>query len=210
MKLQIALDSFELSTAMEILAGVRELVDIAEVGTGLGVSAGAEAIRAIASRYPDLLVLSDMKIMDGGESLAGFAFDSGADIVSVLALADDATVAGAVRAARERGKEVLADMIGVTDVAERAGVLDGLGVDYLCVHTPYDLRASVLPPTEDLARVQSVARRAKAVVTGGISLQAIDTVVGFEPDVVVVGSAIMGAEDPVAAARAFSAAVHRG
>lgn len=210
MKLQIALDSFELSTALEVLAGVHELVDIAEVGTGLGVSAGAEAIRAIASQYPDLLVLSDMKIMDGGESLAGFAFDAGADIVSVLALADDATVAGAVRAAHERGKEVLADMIGVTDIAERAGVLDGLGVDYLCVHTPYDLRASVLPPTEDLARVKQVARRAKAVVTGGISLQAIDTVVGFDPDVVVVGSAIMGAPDPVAAARAFSAAVHRG
>jgi 3-hexulose-6-phosphate synthase len=208
MRLQLALDTFELATAITTLYRTRGWVDIAEVGTGLGISEGAAAIREIKSRFPDLTVLSDIKVMDGGESLVGFALDAGADIVSVLGVTDDATVAAAIGAARARGKEVLVDMIGVQDISTRARTLDELGAHYICVHTPYDLRDSVLPPTDDLVRVQRAAEHARKVVSGGIKLEAIDRIVGLGPDVVVVGSAIMGAEDQALAAKSFWDAVH--
>jgi len=208
MKLQIALDTFELETALNTLELIHEWVDIAEVGTGLGIAQGVRAIRQIKARHPDLAVLSDIKIMDGGESLACFAFDAGADLVSVLGVTDDATVANAVGAANARGKQVLVDMIGVADVAGRARTLDDLGVHYICVHTPYDLRDTVLPPTEDLVKVKQVVIGARTAVTGGIKLDMIDRIVGYRPDVVVVGSGIMAAEDQAETARRFAEAVH--
>lgn len=207
MRLQIALDTFDLDTALHVLRACRDSVQIAEVGTGLGISEGVGAIRAIKAAHPDLTVLSDVKIMDGGGSLAGFALDAGADIVTVLGAADDATVTAAIRAAHDRGKEILIDMIGVADIGSRSARLDELGADYICVHTPYDLRDSVLPPTAELAIVQRSVTRARSVVTGGITLDSIDTIVGFRPDVVVVGTAIMGAADPASAAAHFHAAV---
>ncbi|MBN8882215.1 3-hexulose-6-phosphate synthase [Salana multivorans] len=210
MRLQIALDTFDLDAALEVLACVRPHVDIAEIGTGLGISAGVRAIAAVKSAAPEISVLSDIKIMDGGSSMASHVLDAGADLVSVLGVADDATVAAAVGAAHERGKHVVADLIGVRDIAERAAELDLLGVDVLCVHTPYDLRESVLPPTEALSIVRSVATRAESAVTGGITLDAIDRIVSYGPDVVVVGGALMNAPDPAATAARFARAVRRG
>ena len=210
MKLQVALDTFSLETALDVLARIAPWVDVAEIGTGLGISAGAAAISAVKSKYPDLEVLSDIKIMDGGESMAAFVLDAGADIVSVLGVAEDATVAAAVGAAHERGKRVLVDMIGVPDVATRAAKLDALGVDLICVHTPYDLRETVLPPTEALVQVKAAVSHAVTVVTGGIKLDTVGTIVALGPDVVVVGSGIMAAPDPEAAAERFHRAVSAG
>ncbi|MCV2395138.1 orotidine 5'-phosphate decarboxylase [Actinotalea sp. M2MS4P-6] len=208
MKLQVALDTFSLETAVAVLERIAPWVDVAEIGTGLGISAGIEAVRVIKEAHPQLEVLSDIKIMDGGESMAAFVLDGGADIVSVLGVTDDATVAAAVGAAHERGKRVLCDMIGVRDVATRAAELDSLGVDLVCVHTPYDLRETVKPPAEALVQVKAAVTRAGTVVTGGIKLDTVDSIVALAPDVVVVGSGIMAAADPEAAAKAFHRAVH--
>lgn len=209
MKLQIALDCFTIDEALRTLAQIRQYIDIAEIGTGLGLNEGTAAIRAVKREYPDLTVLSDMKIMDGGESLAALAFDAGADIVTVLGATMDATVTAAVDAAKRSGRAVFVDLIAVKDIAQRAAEVDALGVDYVCVHTSYDLRDSVAAPTADLRKIQGAIKHAQAAITGGIKPGALDEIIACNPGIIIVGSGIMGAPDPAAAAKQCYDAMHR-
>jgi 3-hexulose-6-phosphate synthase len=69
----------------------------------------------IKAAYPEKLVFADMKTMDAGELEADIAFKAGADIMTVLGVAGDSTITGAVKAGKDHGKAVVADMIGVAD-----------------------------------------------------------------------------------------------
>ncbi len=46
------------------------------------------------------------------------------------------------------------DMIGVKNLEQRAKEIDALGVDYICVHTGYDLQAEGQSPFEALQTVK--------------------------------------------------------
>lgn len=145
MKLQVALDFFKLEDAIALMCKIHPFVDIAEIGTPLVLSEGFRAVSVMKAMYPHIDILADMKLMDGGEPIASHAFDAGADIVTVLALTNDSTVRGAVKAARERGKRVCADTIGATDLAKRTQELEALGVDYIAVHTAHDMHKRKSP-----------------------------------------------------------------
>ncbi len=111
-ELQIALDG-DLPAALDALARVHPYVGIAEVGTPLIFREGMRALRLIRAAYPQLTLVADLKIMDAGHAEAGIAFEAGADCVTVMALASDATIAGALHSARSHGKRVMIDMMQV-------------------------------------------------------------------------------------------------
>jgi 3-hexulose-6-phosphate synthase len=207
MRLQIALDCTKTSAALKILKEVRRYVDIAEVGTGLMLSEGVRAVRDIKKKYPDLTVLSDMKIMDGGGELASIAFEAGADIVTVLGVAADATIEEAVKAAKKHGRKILVDLIAADNVAGRAKEVDALGADYVCVHTSYDLRNARAAPLEDLRKIIKILKNAKAAISGGIRMDTLGEILSIGPEIIITGGAIMKAEDPETAARRFREAI---
>lgn len=200
MKLQVALDA-DLAAALTVLKAVESLVDIAEIGTPLIYREGMNAARQIRAAFPNLTLLADLKIMDAGEEEAAIAFDAGCDIATVLGVAQDATVRGAVKAARAVGKQILADLIQVADPVARGRELLDLGCDYLCVHTGYDAQQGGGSPLESLARLRRELGAVPLAVAGGINLDTIESVVALQPEIVVVGGAITRASDPLAAAR---------
>jgi 3-hexulose-6-phosphate synthase/6-phospho-3-hexuloisomerase len=61
-----------------------------------------------------------MKVADTGAIEVEMAAKAGADIVCILADADDAVVADAVRAARLYGIRLMADLINAADPPARA------------------------------------------------------------------------------------------
>ena len=134
-------------------------VDWIEAGTPLILAEGTSIVEALHAEFPDKPIVADMKIMDGGfyEALLGFA--AGATLVTVLGVASDATVRGAVKAAREQGGRIMVDLLQVSDVVERAKILTDLGVDYLCVHTAYDLRDTGISPVRQLEMLADCRRR---------------------------------------------------
>jgi 3-hexulose-6-phosphate synthase len=115
--------------------------------------------------------------------------------VSVLGVADDATILSAVTAAKQAGQEILVDMIGVADLERRAEQVDKLGVNYICVHTAFDLQGTGKSPLDELLRVKKVVKSSKIAVAGGIKLTTIGALVEARPDIVIVGGAISGAFD---------------
>ena len=119
--LQVALDLLELKRALQIAQeSIDGGADWIEVGTPLIKSEGMSAIRSMRERFPDSVIVADMKIADTGTLEVEMAAKAGANIVCVLADADDAVIEEAVRAARQYGIRIMADLINVKDPVSHA------------------------------------------------------------------------------------------
>ena len=210
-RLQLAIDTLQPREIEVLLEKVHDLVDLVEVGTPLLLRDGVTAVRRIRAAYPDLPLLADMKIVDGGRLEAAMGFEAGANLVTALASAEDATIRSVVAVAQEVGGEVMADLIGVKDQAGRAAEVDALGVHHVCVHTPVDVQQAqarnAAHALEDLREVGQRLRRAHLAVAGGVGPGNVARILALGPDIVVVGSGITAAPDPRAAALAVRAAL---
>jgi len=207
-KLQLALDG-DLACSLDILRAARPYVDLAELGTPLIFRHGLEAARAIRAAFPDLPLLADLKIMDAGEHEAALAFEAGCQWVTVLGVAHNHTVEGALAAARAAGGAIMADLMQVADPVARGRELLARGCDVLCVHTAYDVQASGADPLADLARLRAALPDARLAVAGGIRADTVDRLAPFRPEIVVVGGAIVNADDPARAARTLAERIKR-
>ena len=195
MKLQLALDLVNIPEAIELVKEVEQYIDIVEIGTPIINIEGHKAVEAIKSAFPNLEVLADIKIMDAAGYEVANASNAGADIVTILGQAEDASIKGAVEEAKKQGKQILVDMIAVKDIKTRAAELDELGADYICVHTGYDLQAEGQDSLEDLRTLKSVVKNAKTAIAGGIKLETLPEVVKVQPDLIIVGGGIANQDD---------------
>ncbi|MCP8969223.1 3-hexulose-6-phosphate synthase [Ectobacillus ponti] len=203
MELQLALDLVNIPEAIELVKEVEDHIDIVEIGTPVVINEGLRAVKEVKAAFPNLKVLADLKIMDAAGYEVMKASEAGADIVTILAVAEDESIKGAVAEARKQGKKILVDMIAVKDLAGRAQELDEMGVDYICVHTGYDLQAVGKNSFEDLQTIKSVVKNAKTAIAGGIKLDTLAEVVAAQPDLVIVGGGITSQADKKAAAVAM-------
>lgn len=200
MQLQLALDMLDTETALRVAAAAAPYVDILEIGTPLIKHEGLSVLRALRERFPDKKILVDLKTMDVGRYEADFCFSAGADMTTVLGVADDATIAGALDAARAHGKEAVVDLINVADKPGRARAVQALGARCVGVHSGIDQQLQGQSPLADLLAVRAAVPIGIAVA-GGIDAQSLPAIKAAGPDIVVVGGAISGAADPAQAAR---------
>ncbi|MBM7605529.1 3-hexulose-6-phosphate synthase [Metabacillus crassostreae] len=210
MELQLALDLVNIPEAIKLVKEVEEHIDIVEIGTPVVINEGLRAVKEVKAAFPNLKVLADLKIMDAAGYEVMKASEAGADIVTILGAAEDMSIKGAVEEARKQGKKILVDMIAVKDLAGRAKELDALGVDYICVHTGYDLQAVGKNSFEDLQTIKSVVKNAKTAIAGGIKLETLAEVIKVQPDLVIVGGGITSQEDKKAAAAKMQEMVKQG
>lgn len=206
--LQVALDLMQLNRAIPI---AREAVeggaDWIEAGTPLIKSEGAEAVRALRREFPSMKIIADTKTMDTGSFEVEIMAKAGADVVTVLGLADDATIEEAVMAGRKYGAEVMVDLINVPDRVARAKRVEELGVAYVCMHMGIDTQMrGEEPPIEVLRRIVSELSIPVAVA-GGITAENAGEYVEAGASDVIVGGAIVKTEDIVAATRNIRAAM---
>jgi len=201
-KLQIALDFLKLEDALEITREVVDYIDIVEVGTPLILREGLEAVREAKKNFPQKTILADLKIADAGAEEATMAFEAGADIVTVLALASDNTIRFAVESARKANKQVLADLIAVKDVYSRAQELRKMGVDYVCLHTAFDDRVAAERSYQELAELKKIPD-IQVGVAGGINQAALKQILSAKPDLVIVGRALTAASNRRELAKTF-------
>ncbi|WP_156760542.1 3-hexulose-6-phosphate synthase [Microbacterium karelineae] len=206
MKIQFAIDTLTTEKALELAAAAAEHVDILELGTPLIKSEGLSAITAMKEAHPDKVVFADLKTMDAGALEADMAFTAGADLVTVLGAADDSTILGAVEAAKEHGKGVVVDLIGIADKAARAQQVVALGADFVEMHAGLDEQAQEGYSLDGLL----AAGRASGVpfsVAGGVNASSIAAVRESGAQTAVAGGAIYGAPDVSGAAAALRGAL---
>lgn len=193
--LQVALDLLELNRAVQIakesLAGGADWI---EAGTPLIKSEGMQAIRTLREQFPDSVIVADMKIADTGTMEVEMAAKAGASIVCILADADDAVIAEAVRASRLYGTKLMADLINVQDPVARARVLESLGVDIIAAHVGID-QQMIGKNSLDLLKAIHGVIHIPVAVAGGLDAATAGEAVNHGADIVIVGGWIARSAD---------------
>ncbi|MDB5061048.1 MAG: 3-hexulose-6-phosphate synthase [Mucilaginibacter sp.] len=205
-KLQVAIDLLTTEDALALAAKVAPYVDIIELGTPLIKNMGSAVITAMKTAHPDKLVFADLKTADAGELEADIAFKAGADLVTVMGAAGNATIIGAVKAAKAHGKGVVVDTIGYPDRVKRAQEVSGMGVEFVELHAGLDEQWTAGYSIQVL--IDEAARAGVPVsIAGGVNISNVAAVIKAGAQVAVAGAAIYGAEDPAAAAKALRDAI---
>ena len=201
--LQIALDFMQLKRSIGIAEeAVAGGADWVEIGTPLIKSEGTEAIRTFRKLYPGKKIIADTKTMDTGGFEVEIAAKAGADIITVLGLADDSTISEAVMVARKYGAEVEIDMINVPDKAKRAVEVEKLGVSYICLHMGIDQQMKGEEPPLDILKKVVAETKIPIAVAGGITAENAGDYVKAGASIIIVGGGITKTQNITAAAKA--------
>lgn len=198
---QLALDSLDFDQTIALAEKAAAFVDIFEVGTPCVKRNGIEIVKALRAKFPDKLLLVDLKTMDAGEYEATPFYAAGADICTVLGVSGAATIAGVVKAAQAHNAEVQVDLINVHNKRQCAQEAASLGVRIIGVHTGLDAQAAGQTPYADLRDITELGLNVRISVAGGINASTVQQVAETGADIIVVGAAIYGAPCPADAAR---------
>ncbi len=206
--LQVALDYTDAGKALYLASLLRRELGaegwLAEAGTPLVKAEGVEVISLLRSVVDPVPVVADMKTADTGSLEAGLALSHGASITTVLACANDATIAEAARRAHEAGGLVAVDLIGVRDPLARAEELEQLGVDIVELHVGIDAQRALgitAAEMKDLVRRLSKRLNAYIAVAGGLNERTAPEMAAAGASIVIVGGAITRAKDPIQPAK---------
>ena len=107
--IQLAIDLLNKEEAAKLAQKVEEYVDIVEIGTPIVINEGVPAVQHLNENINNAKVLADLKIMDAADYEVSQAVKYGADIVTILGVAEDASIKAAVEEAHKHGKALLVD-----------------------------------------------------------------------------------------------------
>jgi 3-hexulose-6-phosphate synthase len=199
--IQLALDSLDVNDTLKLASQAAPYVDIFEIGTPCIKHNGVALVKELKKRYPNKLVLVDLKTMDAGEYEATPFYAAGADICTVLGVSGLPTIKGVVEAAKKYHAEAQVDLINVPDKLGCARESAKLGAHIIGVHTGLDAQAAGHSPYADLQAVARLQLPVRISVAGGIKPATVQQVAKAGADIVVVGAAIYSAPSPAEAAR---------
>jgi 3-hexulose-6-phosphate synthase/6-phospho-3-hexuloisomerase len=176
---QISLDLTSIDEALETAEmALRAGVDWLEAGTPLIIATGMNGVQELRNAFPQVPIVADLKIMDGGYHEAEMMAKAGATHVVVMERAHPETLQEVVRAGRDFGIKVMGDnMAPAEDMVASAKRIEDLGCEYVIHHIGYDHRRGLaasgkaMPSPLDQLRevVQAVSIPVQAV--GGLSAE---------------------------------------
>jgi 3-dehydro-L-gulonate-6-phosphate decarboxylase len=206
--LQLALDQLDTTSALQSVQMLAPHVDIIEAGTLLCCSAGMDAVRSIRARYPDHILVVDLKTADAGKEMAGIAFGAGANWTTVICAAPLATIEAAHKVAQAHNGEVQIELFGHWTL-DQAREWRALGVRQAIYHRGRDAAAAGQTWSEnDLNQLRALAEIGiEPSVTGGLKAEDLPLFKDIPVRAFIAGRALYGAADPVAAAKAFHAQI---
>lgn len=207
MKLQIAIDVATSTEALAMVEKIHDVIDIVEIGTPMIMREGMVPVRMVKEKYPNIILLADTKIVDGGDIECAYACEAGADIVTVLALAENETVKAVVETAHKHGRLAMADLICVSDIPNRSKELSLMGIDLISVHTAVDVQKLGKTPLDDLRELVSAVPVSMAAVAGGVNMKTIASYKAENPAIIIAGGALTNATDLRAAVKEMKAAI---
>lgn len=205
-KIQIALDTLEMDEALRLAELTHEYVDILEAGTPLIKSVGIKIVSMLKEKYPEKLVLADLKSSDVGSYEANMAFKAGADIVTTQGITTLATIESVQREADKWQRRAEVDMTGVADVITRTKQLKKYGINLILFHRSIDEEMNIGAAWDEKAfhTLQNLCELGIDVgVAGGINQDNVSNLLKYPLYSIVIGRGITGQIDPAGVAKEF-------
>lgn len=200
MKLQVAVDRVSIERAIEIINEVEEYADIVEIGTSLIKDFGLESVRRIKNKFPNKMILADIKTVDEAEYEFEAVYNAGADIATVLGGASLETIRICKKVANKYGKDYLIDLIEVSK--EKQEAIKEFSDGIICVHLPSDNKVKGINEliSSTIGNLKDFNRLA---VAGGVSKDSINIIKEANFDIAIVGGAITKSKNIKEATKAF-------
>ncbi|MFT9397367.1 MAG: 3-dehydro-L-gulonate-6-phosphate decarboxylase [Bifidobacterium psychraerophilum] len=201
-QLQIALDTFDMPSALRPLNAAISNIDVIECGTVLIIAEGLKAVREIRALYPDKTILADVRIAEAGAVISRACFEAGANWVSVVAGASLTTIEQVVKVAAEFSGEVQIEL-GEEYNADLARKWFEIGATQVIVHRSRDAEAAgkLTWGDDDIRRIRELREMGfKVTITGGVTVKDIPFFAGVPVGVIISGRGIVKADDPLRAA----------
>ncbi|MGI6608282.1 MAG: 3-hexulose-6-phosphate synthase [Erysipelotrichaceae bacterium] len=181
--------------AVKMINDVKDKVDIVEIGTSFIFRYGLSFVKEVKEMFPNIKILADMKIMDGGYYNALMGFEYGADVVTVLGVSDSETIIKSTNVAHSNNKKVMVDFLKVDDISGKLELCEKVGVDYICVHSGIDEQSKGIKPNDNLKNIINLVKKCKVAVAGGINETTLENICKLEPEIVIIGAAISNEEN---------------
>lgn len=205
--LQVALDFIKIEDALKISeAVVPGGADWLECGTPMIKSEGMRAVRILKDAFPEIPLVADLKTMDTGALEAELAFSSGADIITVLAVADNKTILDALDVAEKYGGLIMVDLINHPDAINRAKELEKLGAHIILMHLGIDQQALRAFPINSIPLIRREIKSFLAVAGGLNDLTAKQAFLNGA-DILIVGGFITRSANPMEATKRIKEAL---
>ncbi|MCD2528172.1 3-keto-L-gulonate-6-phosphate decarboxylase UlaD [Providencia huaxiensis] len=191
--IQIALDQTNLPAALEVAENVHTFVDIIEVGTILAFADGMNAVSTLRQKYPDHILVCDMKTTDGGAILSRMAFEAGADWITVSAAAHIATIAACKKVADEFNREIQIEIYGNWTFEDAKNWVE-LGITQAIYHRSRDAELAGIGWTnEDIEKMRKLSDLGLELsITGGIVPEDLHLFNGIKAKAFIAGRALVG------------------
>lgn len=208
--LQLALDHTDWQQAQQDVSLLGQHVDIIEAGTILCLAEGMAVIRQLRACYPDKIIVADWKVADAGELLAQQALDAGANWLTVICAASQATVGCAQAVACQHNGEIQIELFGNWTLTDARG-WRACGVRQAIYHRSRDAQASGQRWGQpDIQRMQALSDLGfELSITGGLTPEDLPLFRDIMVRAFIAGRALTDASDAVAVAQAFHQQIHR-
>lgn len=202
MKLQVSFDTIDLQKALAIAHSIHEDADILEVGSLLIYKYGDESIKAFRAAFPQHTILADAKIVDRSKEAITLFASAGADWITVMSGAGSQTIHTACTTAHELGKKVMLDLADAPSLGQSALEAKSLGADGLVFHKPtIEDQHIQLNERWDMVHGNTTL---PIFISAHITRETIDEIISLIPAGIIMGTAIVGAQDPAAEIRFFT------
>lgn len=198
MKLQIALDMQSLDRCIELLDEVREYVDILEPGKLLRYYGIKNLLPLLRARYPEKTITADLKLVKAMAGESQIAFEYGADRVVCCSLGPDKEIKEAIEAANKSGHQIVTGLLQ-ENWKERIPELYQL--------KPHVISVGTLP--EMMRFTKEYCKECQISFEGGVTVDNIEEIASYKPDIIIVGKGIWKQSDPKKAAKAIKEVINR-
>jgi len=207
MKLQVAIDRVSLEKAENLIKTFDGLADVIEVGTSLVKDYGLLKLKELTRKKMTSQILGDIKTSDEGAYEFKQGFRQGFDILTVMGSASLETIEKCYEVSEESNGTMMIDLLECSD--DKIKEISNFKNAIYCLHASID-REKFKNPGKTIeifkAKFPEINRIA---VAGGITLDSIPELKKYNIELVIVGSAITGTDNPIEIAKQFKEVIER-
>lgn len=201
MKLHISFNLTNLDKALATAKDVEDFCDAFEIGPVMLLQHGVHAIKEFRTAFPQKTLLCDCNITEFEKEIVAMMAQAGADWITALAGAGTNTIHNTCTSAHNAGKKVMVDFIDVASAGQIAADAKAFGVDALVVHNNVnDANPYALLDRWDMVKGNTTL---PVFIATNISRVNLDELIKLDPAGLIIGRAIIAAENPREEARYF-------